>query len=259
MNAVRTPLHPLRLAAGTATAGIVLTLIAFAALLLGVVDPFADISSAQYLGEIRTAPTLWLAVHLLVAVAVLGKLAGMLALGGLLERDGRSATVQAANAFAVVGAVLLVVTMVRDGYVHGFLAASWQAATDPAVRTDWERTFAASLRTSYGMEIASLIALLGLAPLAYSAVILQTGLLPRWLGRLGVVGGAGSLVTGGYLWMTGPSDVGYGALYPPFAVLLPAVWLTAVAVQLWRQAPVPAGSRTGPQASRERAPEPVRG
>ena len=213
---------------------------------LGVVDPFAAITSAQYLSEIAQARAIWLAVHLVVGIAVLGKLVGMLALGELLERDGRSATVRAANAFAVAGAVLLVVTMVRDGYVHAFLAAGWQAASDPATRADWERTFAASLRTSYGMEIASLIALLGLAPLAYSAVILRTALLPPWLGRLGAVGGAGALVTGGYLWMTGPSDVGYGVLYPAFAVLLPAVWLVAVAVQLWRQAPPPRSGAVQP-------------
>lgn len=248
----RAPRSALRLGAAAALTGVVLTLVAFAAVFLGVVDPFAPISPERYMTEITQEPTLWLAVHLVVALAVLAKLGGLLTLGETLEGPGRSVVVRMANAFAVVGAALLVLTMARDGYVHAYVAESWRDAGSAS--DAWVPTFAASLRTSYAVEITSVIALLGCAPIAYGVAMLASPDWPHWLARLGIASGLGGLATGTFLWMTGPSDIGYGVLYPPFAVVLPAVWLTLVARRLWQQG----GQQAGRPAAPLQAPAPTR-
>lgn len=211
-------------------AGVALTLTGFGLVLLGVVDPFADIPSAEYLSHIAERPQLWLGAHLLVAAAVLLKMTGYLALG-LVAKGPRRPVALVGAVLAALGALLLVVTMVRDGYVHGFLAERWAAAA-PTDQAFWADTFAASLRTSYGTELASMICLLALAPAVLSWAVAATGVVPRWVCWVGYVQGAGALTTATVLWMGGPSELGYGALYPVFGVALPNVWLLAVAWSL---------------------------
>ncbi|GIG59616.1 hypothetical protein Lfu02_39880 [Longispora fulva] len=207
-----------------AVLGVAVTVVAFVAVEF-VQDPFADVSTETYMTAIVGARYLWLAAHLGVAFGALLKLAGLLTVGDSLSRSGPVGRM--ANGFAVAGVTMLVVTMARDGYVHEYLARSWGG--DPA----WVPVFAGSLRTSYGVELMAVLALYGFAPACYGLAMLLDGeRYPRWLGWLGVGGGAGAAVTAGYLWLAGPTTLGYGILYPLFAALLPLVWLTVAGLRL---------------------------
>lgn len=242
-------LNPTRLGAVSAMTGVVVTLTAFGLVFLGVVDPFAEISSAEYLHQISADRTLWLASHLLVCAGLALKVTGLITVAHEIAAAGRRLAAVVAAALAVIGRTLLLATMAFDGYVHGFIAQRWQAASG-ADRLAWETDFAVSLRGSYGMELTSVLLLLGFASIAF-AVGLAGSRLPRWIGRVALVQGLGAIVTTAVLWIGGPSDIGYGGLYPAFAVILPSVWVFAAGWTLWRRPvaawenPVAASTRAG--------------
>lgn len=225
-----------QIGAGAAIAGVALMVTASSTLLVAIQDPFGMVSAEVYMAGIAGDRTLWLILHLAVAVGMLLKLAGMLTIGATMEQTGPDPLARIGNGLAVVGVALLLVTMARDGYVHAFITDSWQqAGSQPA--DIWSANFAASLRASYAAEIMSLLAFVGFAPLAYGAAMLSGSRFPRWIGLLGVIGGLGGLLTAAVLWQTGNTDLGYGVLYPLFVILLPAVWLVAAALNVWRQGP----------------------
>jgi hypothetical protein len=223
-------------------AGLVATVVLF----VGVQDPFGDVGATRYMRGILAARNVWLAVHLSFALATMLKLAGLLSLSDVLERGPARPLARMANGFAICGVGLFLVTMVHDGYVHEYEATGWQAAAH-SQQALWLPTFSSGLKTSLGMEVVSMAALLGLAPLTYGIAMLGGSRFPRWLGWLGVLGGIGALATSVVLWMTGNTTLGYSVLYPIFATLLPIVWYLGIAVVLWRrgeEAGLPDGAPT---------------
>ncbi len=209
--------------------GIITTIVLYGA----VQDPFADIPAARYMHGILVARNVWLAVHLSFAFLILLKLAGLMSLGDVLDRGPARPLVRMANAFAAVGVALFLVTMVNDGYVHEYMATGWEHAGGGQAM--WLPIFSSGIKTTLGMELASMVALLGLAPLAYGTAMLTGSRFPRWLGWLGVVSGIGAMGTAIVLWMTGNTDLGYAVLYPLFSTLLPLIWYVGVGVMLWRR------------------------
>ncbi|MCG5213835.1 hypothetical protein [Streptosporangium sp. KLBMP 9127] len=220
-----------RIGAAVGIAGVVLAVTSALLVLVTIQDPFADISAADYMGAILSAPALWLLLHLAVTVGTGLKLIGLLTVGQTFENTPAKPLALAGNGLAITGVALLITTYARDGYVHTFIADSWQAAggTDT-----YEAVFAASTRSAFSTEITGVLLVLGLAPLAYGTAMLLTSLYARWLGWLGVVGGVGGVLTASYLYVTGLTDLGYGVLYPLFGMLIPAVWTIAAALRIWR-------------------------
>ncbi len=209
--------------------GIITSIVLYAA----VQDPFADIPAARYMHGILIARNVWLAVHLSFAFLILLKLAGLMSLGDVLDRGPARPLVRMANAFAAVGVALFLVTMVNDGYVHEYMATGWEHAGSGQAM--WLPIFSAGIKTTLGMELGSMVALLGLAPLTYGIAMLTGSRFPRWLGWLGVVSGIGAMSTAVVLWMTGNTNLGYAVLYPLFSTLLPLIWYVGVGLMLWRR------------------------
>ncbi|WP_320064959.1 DUF4386 family protein [Micromonospora sp. RTGN7] len=222
-----------RIGAIAGIAGAVITIIASLAIVLGIQDPFGMVSSETYMEGIAEQRTSWLLVHMVIAVAMLLKLAGMMTLGTVVEGGAARPLSRIGNGLAITGATLLLVTMARDGYVHAFITDNWAAAGADS-KDVWAANFAVSLRTSYSMEIMSMLAFVGFAPLAYGAAMLTDSRFPRWLGLLGIFGGLGGVVTALILFLTGNTDLGYGVFYPLFVVLVPAVWFIKTALVIIR-------------------------
>lgn len=220
-----------RISAVALLIGVVGSAIASAVLFAAVQDPFADIGATKYMNGILDARNVWLGVHLSFAFLVLFKLAGLMGLSDVLDRGPARPLARIGNGFVFCGVGLFLVTMVHDGYVHESMAAGWEADHQAA----WLPVFTSGLKTTLGMEVGSIIALLGLAPITYGIAMLTGSRFPRWLGWLGVAGGAGAAVTAVVLWMTGNTSFGYSMLYPVFASLVPIVWYVGIAVVLWRR------------------------
>ncbi|GAA3225469.1 hypothetical protein [Nonomuraea helvata] len=218
-----------RIGAGAGIAGVSLAMLSAMAVLVLIQDPFADVAPSVYMNGIAGAKGLWVLLHFAVTIGTALRLAGLLTVGEAFHGTAARPLAAAGNGLSVAGVGLLIVTYARDGYVHPFLT---QVATDtPGVR---DAIFAASGRAAYSTEITGVLLVAGLAPIAYGLAMLVSPLYPRWVAWLGVGGGTGAVVTAAYLYATGLTDLGYGVLYPLFGMLVPAVWLIAAALPLWR-------------------------
>ncbi|MER6949647.1 hypothetical protein ABT294_37110 [Nonomuraea sp. NPDC000554] len=226
-----------RIGAAAGIAGVVLAVMGAMAVLVGIQDPFADVAASDYMTGIASAPALWALLHFAVAVGTSLRLAGLLTVGETFSGTPARPLALMGNGLSIVGVALLIVTYSRDGYVHTFLTRVWQEAGDG--KGVQEAIFSASSRAAYSTEITGVLLVAGLAPLAYGAAMLVSRLYARWIGWLGVVGGAGAVLTAGYLYATGVTDLGYGVLYPLFAMLFPTVWLISACVQIWRAPALP--------------------
>ncbi|MDP9861403.1 MULTISPECIES: hypothetical protein [Streptosporangium] len=231
-----------RIGAAAGLGGVTLAVIAALSVPMTMQDPFADISAADYMNGIVSAPALWVLLHLAVTVGTALKLVGLITIGETFEKSSARPLALIGNGLAIAGVSLLITTYARDGYVHTFMAETWQKAG--AGGDAYEAIFASSTRTAYSTEITGVLLVLGLAPLAYGGAMLLSSLYARWVGWLGVVGGVGGVVTAGYLYSTGLTDLGYGVLYPLFGMAIPTVWLVAAALRVWRatatvQSPAP--------------------
>ncbi len=240
-----------RIAAAAMLVGVVGIVVVTVILLTAVQDPFAHIPAASYMRGILHARNAWIAIHLAFAIGSLLKLAGLMGLGDVLEQGPARPIARMGNAMAICGVGLFVVTMVHDGYVHEHMATGWAAASGGA-QAAWIPIFASGIQTTLGMELASIVAWFGLAPIAYGISMLSGSTYPRWLSWMGIVGGVGAIVTAITLWTTGYTDFGYSVLYPIFATLLPAVWYVGIAVMLWRRgadAAIPGGQPSTPRVT----------
>ncbi|MFI6603466.1 hypothetical protein ACIBHX_45145 [Nonomuraea sp. NPDC050536] len=218
-----------RIGAGAGIAGVALAVLSALAVLVLIQDPFGDVAPAAYLKGIAGARGLWVLLHFAVTIGTALRLAGLLTVGETFQGTAARPLAVIGNGFSVAGVALLIVTYSRDGYVHPFLT---QSLTDtPGVQ---DAIFAASSRAGYSTEITGLLLIAGLAPIAYGLAMLVSPLYSRWIAWLGITGGAGAVVTAAYLYSTGLTDLGYGVLYPLFGMLVPAVWLIAAALPLWR-------------------------
>ncbi|GII02780.1 hypothetical protein Pta02_47880 [Planobispora takensis] len=221
-----------RIGAAAGIAGVALAVLSALAVLAAIQDPFADVSAAAYMKGIAASPELWVLLHFAVTLGTSLRLAGLLTVGETFAGTPARPLAMIGNGFSVAGVALLIATYARDGYVHMFLTQTWERTGSVQ-----EAIFSASSRSAYSTEITGVLLVAGLAPVAYGLAMILSGLYARWIGWVGVTGGVGGVLTAGYLYATGLSDLGYGVLYPLFGMLVPAVWLIAAAVQIWR-APV---------------------
>ncbi|NUT45431.1 MAG: hypothetical protein HOV86_36120 [Thermoactinospora sp.] len=233
-----------RIGAAAGIVGVSLAVLSAMAVLVLIQDPFADVPAAEYMKGIAATPGLWVLLHFAVTVGTSLRLAGLLTVGETFAGTPARPLATIGNGFAVVGVALLIVTYARDGYVHTFLAQTWGETGSVQ-----EAIFSASSRSAYSTEITGVLLVTGLAPIAYGLAMVVSSLYARWIGWLGVVGGAGAVVTAAYLYATGLTDLGYGVLYPLFGMLIPTVWLVAAGLQIWRAPALP--SLTSPALAAE--------
>jgi hypothetical protein len=137
----------------------------------------------------------WVASHLMQLAGVWAMLAALLPLARRLEAGPAAAWARPAAALAVAGMGLAAALQAVDGVALKRMVDRWAAA---AAEPERSALFAAALgvrQVEIGLAATTSLAV-GLVAVLLGAALLAEGRLPRWAAWLGLLGGAGTALSG---------------------------------------------------------------
>lgn len=190
------------------------------------VDKAADVAVAA----LAARPAwYWPTVQLGFDLGALLWVGAFVALAGSLVTARGRALGALAVASVVVGATLHLVDSSISGAGLAALARDWAEAA-PEGRAELLRTAAVLLRVLGGTWPGVLALFHGVPFILLGLAVALDRRYPAWLGGIGVVGGAGSLILGVAMFLGAVS-----LLYVAFAVVVSA-WMVIMGVLMWREA-----------------------
>ena len=224
----------LRIGAVSLIVGFVLTIVHVALLLVDA--PLSDPGDTEAFLQSIVDSSIWAGIHILVLVPVLLGVGGLLALYRSITVEPGAALAQLGFAAALMGAAFLSVSVaIFGGGAMKELADAWAAAADKEV------PFAvaeATVLVSFDIGAWGNLVFYGVAPIIYGLAIAWTGLYPKWLGWVAVVGGVGIALIELVIFSQGVSRV--TSTFYVAAFLVVTLWLLAMGVLMWRKAGAPA-------------------
>lgn len=185
------------------------------------------------LRAIATHPSwYWPVVHLGFIIGAFLWVAAFIALAVMLTRGVSWTLGRLAAATIVIGAAIHVVDSSISGFGLAALADAWSSAP-ASEQPDLLRVGDGLLYVLNGTWPSVHSYFHGVPFILAGAAVAFSAVFPRWLGWIGAVGGAGSLV-GGVLMFLG---VSYGSerLFIVFAQIV-SLWMVAIGVLMWRRA-----------------------
>ena len=175
---------------------------------------------------------LWMGVNLVGLAALLPFVGGLLALSRSITKEPGAALARLGFTAALLGGVFLSIQLVLEGsHTMKALAEAWAAAADKEV------PFAvaeAMFLVSADFGSWGSVVFYGVAPILFGLAIALTGLYPKWLGWVAVVGGVGAVSMGIVLFLQGltlAGTIGFTA----FGGVV-TFWLLTMGVLMWRKA-----------------------
>jgi hypothetical protein len=201
-----------------ALAAIVGTLIYMAMSILHGNPPIDD--PAKMLSHVAERPW-WRIAHLANIFAVLLWLAALSTFTGSLRHEEARGLGRVSQAIMTCASAVFAVYFGIHGFGFSALADRWVEVTAPGRGALLTETNA--VLTLLGSVAFTAQALLGLSILLYGLTVTLAAGLPKWLGGVGVVAGAG--------WMIGAVLVSFEIIVP-FTVLS-WLWMIALGVLLW--------------------------
>ena len=111
------------------------------------------------------------------------------------------------------------------------LADAWAAAADNEVPL---AVAEAALLVSFDIGSWGNLVFYGVAPILYGLAIALTGLYPKWLGWVAVIGGVGGVLIQIVQFSQGVSQV-TASVYVAFFLVV-TLWLLVMGVLMWRKA-----------------------
>ena len=220
----------LRIGAVSLIVGFVLTIV-HAALL--VVDaPLSVPGDTEVILQSIADSSIWAGIHILTLVTFLLGVGGLLALYRSITVEPGAALAQLGFAAALMGGAITSVSVaILGGGAMKELADAWAAAADKEV------PFAvaeATVLISFDIGSWGNLVFYGVAPILYGLAIALTGLYPKWLGWVAVVGGVGGVLIQIVQFSQGVSQVTSGIYVASFLVV--TLWLVVMGVLMWRKA-----------------------
>ena len=219
-----------RIGAVSLIVGFVLTIVHVA--LLVVDAPLSDPGDTEAFIQSIVDSSFWAGIHLLVLVPLLLGVGGLLALYRSITGEPGTALAQLGFAAALMGGAITSVSVaILGGGAMKELADAWAAEADKEV------PFAvaeAAVLVSFDIGSWGNLVFYGVAPILYGLAIALTGLYPKWLGWVAVVGGVGGVLIQIVQFSQGVSQV-TSSVYVAFFLVV-TLWLLVMGVLMWRKA-----------------------
>ncbi|MDP9366431.1 MAG: DUF4386 family protein [Chloroflexota bacterium] len=175
----------------------------------------------------------WSLVHLGTIVGVLLWVGALVALAGSVDHEPGRSLARLATASAVVGAAVHVVFFSIDGVALKGAADAW-AAAPPSERAGPLQTAEAVLLLQRSQFHSAIAFFLGLPFVLFGLAVVFDRTYPAWIGWIGVVAGAGALVTGTTRFVgldLVPDELLFGGFGLPLGL-----WMIATGALMWRRA-----------------------
>ena len=219
-----------RIGAVSLIVGFVLTIVHVA--LLVVDAPLSDPGDTEAFIQSIVDSSIWAGIHVLVLVPLLLGVGGLLALYRSITGEPGAALAQLGFAAALMGAAITSVSVaILGGGAMKELAGAWAAAADKEVPFAVAK---ATILVSFDIGSWGNLVFYGVAPILYGLAISLTGIYPKWLGWVAVVGGVGGVLIQIVQFSQGVSLVTSGVYVASFLVV--TLWLVVMGVLMWRKA-----------------------
>ena len=220
----------LRIGGVSLIAGFVLTIVHV--VLLVVDAPLSDPGDTEAFLQSIVDSSIWAGIHVLVLIPLLLGVGGLLALYRSITGEPGAALAQLGFAAALMGgAVTSVSVAILGGGAMKELADAWAAAADKEVPL---AVAEAAILVSFDIGSWGNLVFYGVAPILYGLAIALTGLYPKWLGWVAVIGGAGGVLIQIVQFSQGVSQV-TSSVYVAFFLVV-TLWLLVMGVLMWRKA-----------------------
>jgi hypothetical protein len=173
----------------------------------------------------------WGLLHVGIMASVLLILSGLSGLTQIAERPLAQALARLSLIAALPAAAVMLAGIAVDGFATKTLADLWANAAAPDKAAAFQLAFAAeTIQNALFHTWAALFLGLPFVLMGISGVLTGGGF-PRWLGSIGLVGGAGALSTGICGFLNVP--VLPGVLFNVFAFIV-TLWVLIAGVLVWR-------------------------
>ena len=220
----------LRIGAVSLIVGFVMTIVHTA--LLVVDAPLSDPGDTEAFIQSIVDSSFWAGIHVLVLVPLLLGVGGLLALYRSITGEPGAALAQLGFAAALTGGAITSVSVaILGGGAMKELADAWAAAADKEVPFAVAK---ATILVSFDIGSWGNLVFYGVAPILYGLAISLTGIYPKWLGWVAVIGGVGGVLIQIVQFSQGVSQVTSGVYVASFLVV--TLWLVVMGVLMWRKA-----------------------
>jgi Domain of unknown function (DUF4386) len=177
--------------------------------------------------------SMWIPLHVALLVSFIFMLGGLVAIHDSITR-GRAAVVARFGLIAaIVGTAGGVVLLSLDGFAAKHLADSWLAAPS-TLRASALASFRAEDSINFALLSPLNLVFAGFTFVLFGVAAAQSGVYPRWLGLVAVVGGVGGAVSGviqAYLGEPSAITTALGIAAPSIIT----VWLFVMGILLVRK------------------------
>lgn len=203
--------------------------------IVNVLHPHQDVSTDHFLQEISDSGWRWVPLHFGIILAVLFDTLAMRGIGAALRGIARPDILRYANTVAVISGAVMICLMGIDGFAAKYVADAYTAA-GPGIGNPYFPVGDAILAVLLGWLGIWYFLYLGVATFLYGLALLQGPIVAQRLGRLGLLAGAGSMIDGALIYLTGASFLVTTLLFLIFS-FLGFAWLALCGVWLLKTPP----------------------
>ena len=174
----------------------------------------------------------WTALHLTIILSIIFIVGGLFGVYRSLPNEPAAGLARLGFAVAVAGSALVAVNFASDGFAMKNIASAWAGASAAD-----QATMLPAAQVMYQIDLGFytvwIFLFLGLPFVLYGAALIWSDVYPRWLGWLGLIGGAGCTIVGVMQYLGGETTL-LTTLFLVFSVAI-TIWVFIIGLLLWRK------------------------
>jgi hypothetical protein len=226
MTAAESQRSVLKVGAGLAVLGAILGLIGN-----GLHPHLTNPTVEEFLTHVASRAD-WTLLHLTIILSIFCILGGLFGIYRSILDEPAAGLARLGFAIAIAGSALVAVNFASDGMAMKYIANAWASA--PAQEQAAMLPAATALdKIDLGFYTVWIFLFLGLPFAFYSLALVQSNAYPRWLGWLGLIGGAGCAVVGMMQYVGGETTL-LTTLFLVFSIDI-TIWTFVMGIYLWRK------------------------